>query len=164
MNFDKWKKRFGDAYYIQLEDIYKGRPCGEYWEETDEDGKHPDLGSWRAPSAAELSMMIHYLRVNDDGGYANESTTPALFFAEKSPYPYSATSWNFAGKLYVRMVAISSNTGDGKNPRKLWMSDGYKYDGSSNPSSNFKFGEAKIALVNSTVPLRCVKDIEPPLD
>jgi len=44
------------------------------------------------------------------------------------------------------------------------MSDGFKYDGSSNPSTSFKFGEAKMALANSTVPLRCVKDIEPPLD
>jgi hypothetical protein len=58
------------------------------------------------------------------------------------------------------MVAIKKD-----DPRKLWMSDPYKVPANrSSASGNFNFGQANMALYNKTVPLRCVKDIEPPVD
>ena len=149
----RWTVKYGDAVYVDLERIYSGRPCGEYWEEDDQS----DLGSWRAPNAAEISLMVHYLRINDPEGKANDSTKPALFFSERDPFPFTCTSWNFAGRLWGRMVAIKSD-----DPRKLWMSDPYKVS-SSGAASNFTFGEGTKALYYNTVPLRCVKDVEPPL-
>ena len=159
MDFGTWKKQFGSSWYIDLEDIYLGRPCGDYWEETDPDDPsiHPDKGSWRAPNAAEISLMIHQLRITNDEGKASDKD-PYLFFKETSPFPFSCTSWNFAGKLWVRMVAIKSD-----DPRKLWMSDPYKAT-ATEAKSNFTFGQANKALYPNTVPLRCVKDIEPPVD
>ena len=56
------------------------------------------------------------------------------------------------------MVAIKSD-----DPRKLWMSDPYKVT-ATEAKSNFTFGQANKALYPNTVPLRCVKDIEPPVD
>lgn len=159
MDFGTWKKRFGNSSYIDLEDIYLGRPCGDYWEETDPDDPnvHPDKGSWRAPNAAEISLMVHQLRISNDEGKAVDKD-PYFFFKETSPFPFSCTSWNFAGNLWVRLVAVKSD-----DPRKLWMSDPYKVTASS-VSQSFKFGDANKALYTLTVPLRCVKDVEPPLD
>ena len=159
MDFATWKKKIGSSSYIDLEDIYLGRPCGDYWEKTDPDdpNNHPDLGSWRAPNAAEISLMVHQLRISNSEGKPVDSS-PYLFFTGTSPYPFSCTSWNFAGKLWVRVVAIRS-----EDPRKLWMSDPYKVSGNS-VSTSFKFGDANKALYTLSIPLRCVKDIEPPLD
>lgn len=57
-------------------------------------------------------MMIHYLRVEDVNGKANDSTVPPLFFNERNPYPFTVTSWNFVGQLWARafilLYAISS--------------------------------------------------------
>ena len=150
----RWTVKYGDAVFIDLETIYTKRPCAEYSEEDDES----DLGSWRAPNAAEISLMIHYLRVNDTNGTAKESTTPALFFKETNPYPFTCTSWNFAGQLWARMVAVKA-----ESPRKLWMSDPY-YVTATSASSNFTFGKGTEALYTNTVPLRCVKDVEPPIE
>lgn len=58
----------------------------------------------------------------------------------------------------IIMVAIKSD-----DPRKLWMSDPYKVT-ATEAKSNFTFGQANKALYPNTVPLRCVKDIEPPVD
>ena len=149
----RWTVRYGDKYWIDLEKIYSGRPCGDYWEEDDQS----DLGSWRAPNAAEISLMIHYLRINDKDGKANDSTTPPLFFKEKDPYPFTCTSWNFAGQLWGRMVAVKSD-----DPRKLWMSDPYRVT-DTGAASNFNFGQGTKALSDRKISLRCVKDIEPPL-
>lgn len=163
MDFGIWKKKFGNSYYLDLEDIYLGRPCGEYWEETDPDDPsvHPDKGSWRAPNAAEISLMIHQLRVtNGDGNAQDSNSDPYYFFEGTSPYPFTCTSWNFAGKLWVRMVAIKSNSSP--PPRKLWMSDPYKVT-STSVGQSFKFDDANKALYSDGVRLRCVKDIEPPL-
>jgi hypothetical protein len=150
----RWTVRYGDALYVDLERIYSGRPCGDYTEEDDQS----DLGSWRAPNAAEISLMIHYLRVNDKDGKPNESTNPPLFFKERNPYQFTTTSWNFASNLWARLVAIKQD-----DPRKLWMSDPY-YVTETSATSNFGYGVGTKALYTNTVPLRCVKDVEPPLN
>lgn len=34
-------------------------PCqDEYWQETDNQGKHPDLGTWRTPNQKEVALML----------------------------------------------------------------------------------------------------------
>lgn len=160
MDFGTWKKQFGNSWFIDLKDIYYGRPCGDYWEETDPDDPnvHPDKGSWRAPNAAEISLMIHQLRITNDEGKPVDKE-PYLFFDKNAtPFPFTCTSWNFARKLWVRMVAIKN-----EDPRKLWMSDPYKAT-ATEAKTNFNYTQATDALYNNSVPLRCVKDIEPPVD
>ena len=152
----RWKHVYGDKAYINLKDIYDMRPCGSYYEEADKS----DSLSWRAPNAAELSLMIHYLRVNNSSGTAKENGSPALFFNNTSDHPFTTSSENWTGALWVRMMGIKS---DGALTRKLYLSDPYKLsaDGKS-VSSSYKFGEANIALRDGTnVMIRCVKDIDP---
>ena len=34
-------------------------PCKEeYWQETDNQGNHPDLGTWRTPNQKEVALML----------------------------------------------------------------------------------------------------------
>ena len=72
-------------------------PCHYYYEQSTE-----EIGSWRAPNAAEMGLMLMELRTRtntsglvpeisvDDGG-------PLFFWTDGSYYPQSSTSWNFTG-------------------------------------------------------------------
>ena len=165
MTMSVYGKNIGGTRFIELEDIYKegSRLCGSYTE----DAGGSDLGSWRAPNAAELSLMAHYLRVNNSEGKAIDNYSPNLFFGGNTdPQPYSTTSWNWAGDYWIRVVGIKS---DGTYYRKLYLSDPYKVtetNGSVSVAQNYNYGQANTALRDgvSGILLRCVKDIEPPIE
>lgn len=165
MSMSIYGKNIGGTRFIELEDIYKEglRLCGSYTEEADE----ADLGTWRAPNAAELSLMAHYLRINNSEGKAVDDYSPNLFFGGNTdPQPYSSTSWNWAGDYWIRVVGIKS---DGTYYRKLYLSDPYKVtetNGSVSYSQTYNYGQANTALRDgvSGILLRCVRDMEPPIE
>ena len=165
MTMSVYGNNIGGTRFIELEDIYKegSRLCGSYTE----DAGGSDLGSWRAPNAAELSLMAHYLRVNNSEGKAIDNYSPNLFFGGNTdPQPYSTTSWNWAGDYWIRVVGIKS---DGTYYRKLYLSDPYEVTetgASISVGQNYNYGQANTALRDgvSGILLRCVKDIEPPIE
>lgn len=161
-------KSIGGTKYMDLKDIYEMRPCSGYTEEAND----ADLGSWRTPTAAELSLMIHYLRVTSTGeneGKAVDNYTPSLFFGTSTAVqPFSTTSENWTGGYWIRMVVIRQ---DNDYFRKLTLTDPQKitYDANGVPTSatvNKNYGEANGGLKTgiSGFYIRCVKDIEPPIE
>lgn len=158
-----WTVVYSNTRYFDLSHIndHDNSPCSKYSE--DADGK--DKGSWRAPNAAELSLMIHYLRISNTSGKADEKS-PALFFGNTSNYAFCSTSWNWAGDFNIRMVAVKQ---DNTYTRKLWMSDPYRVYSDKGTmkadKSNFYYDVANAALYDGAdIIVRCVKDVEPPIN
>nr|MCR4765038.1 hypothetical protein [Bacteroidaceae bacterium] len=132
----------------------------------DPDELDSEIGTWRAPNAAELSLMMQYLRSKDANGIPNDPK-PSMFFANdnaREPQPFSSTSWNWAGGYWIRLVGIRKI--DDGNYRTLYLSDPYQatFDSQGNVTAvggNWIYDVANFGLRDAVdILLRCVKDVE----
>ena len=72
-------------------------PCHYYYEQSTE-----EVGSWRAPNAAEMGLMLMELRARTNtSGVVPEIPEaeggPLFFWKDNTYFPQSCTSWNFTG-------------------------------------------------------------------
>lgn len=138
-----------------LKNIVELSPCSNYYEETD----GTDKGTWRAPNAAEMGLMLMQLRRSgaaqtNDGYY--EDANNEFFWNSTSYYPYSSTSWNYTGP-WGRVLGAKAITKDNKIYWKFYTSD---INSCSEPwlnqSAAYSDG-TQSAATNFIV--RCVKDL-----
>ena len=112
-----------DAEKKILRNIIDKKPCANYYEESNK----ADQGTWRAPNAAEMGLMLMQLRASgaaglNSGSYQDiqgDNGGPAFFWSNDKYYPFSSTSWNFMGPWGRVLGAKASNT----NYWKFYLSD-----------------------------------------
>ena len=143
-----------------LKNIILKSPCANYTQDPGDVN-----GSWRAPNAAELGLMMMQLRASGaaetEGYYQDtygENGKAAFFWDDGSATPFCGTSWNFTGP-WGRVLGVKNKNGKWK----VFFSDPAGIDTNSewpNKSATEEFMEpGKDGTRNSQFIVRCVKDL-----
>lgn len=137
-----------------IKNVVEKKPCAIYYEESDKS----DQGTWRAPNAAELGLMVMQLRTtqNSNNGYYTDNNVD--FFWEDATYSlYTGTSWNFTGP-WGRVTGLKDNGGN--KAWKIQTSD-VKGGGNDYPNkpANESFPESTDPMRSNGFLIRCVKDL-----
>ena len=98
-----------------LKNIILKSPCANYTQDPGDVN-----GSWRAPNAAELGLMMMQLRASGaaetEGYYQDtygENGKAAFFWDDGSATPFCGTSWNFTGP-WGRVLGVKNKNGKWK--------------------------------------------------
>ena len=150
-------------YRPYLKNIIDLSPCANY--KQDEGDVY---GSWRAPNAAEMGLMMMQLRASnaaESQGYYQDSENK-FFWSDNTVYPYSGTSWNYTGP-WGRVIGAKYNSGKWK----LYFSDTSLYGSNANKSWPNKEYDEEFVTIDPQKPyqwgttggksfiIRCVKDL-----
>ena len=138
--------------YISHKDV---RPCQYYWEKS-----RDEIGSWRAPNAAEMGLMMMELRHQQPNDYTYSDSYPELdtdnpvFFwgnGQQVYYPFSSSSWNFTGP-WGRVMGVKK----GSHGWDIFLSN--IKDGWDNKPYTTDFSDLTEAPSTNYI-VRCVRDI-----
>ncbi len=93
-------------------------PCkDEYWQETDDEGKHPDLGTWRTPNQKEVALMLAEIPSEMTAMVHGTRTRFSAYISDNNPGvawhgPYS---WHTRYGFSVETSGKFNVTGDNAN-------------------------------------------------